>query len=200
MENPVETPVEKVPGRKTRTYVKTHSVKKLRREGFGPHHIAELLNISLTTVYNHLRKTRKSRVNTTNLHQQTPLMEVKPVYEPVAEEITAEEAATPKNNFSTGRKYINTEEVVAFRNQGKTYNEIADKFNISHKTIAYHLGKAHATRPYTHYATHSDDIVNTEVAETIVNSMFEAELFGTLITLDRVPRSIQCIGNRIVIK
>jgi predicted transcriptional regulator len=88
-------------------------------------------------------------------------------------------------------KGIKTADVKRLKRTGMSVPEISDKLGVSHQTVRYHLAKKRA-----------DVGVKRNINPTPVdnNTGFEAELFGTLIKLDKTPSSIERVGNRIVIK
>lgn len=102
------------------------------------------------------------------------------------------ENPTPEISRSHQRpKGIKTSDVKRLKREGKSVPEISEKLGVSHQTVRYHLAKKRA-----------DAGVKRNINPTLVDNStsFEAELFGTLIKLDKTPSSIERIGNRIVIK
>lgn len=100
------------------------------------------------------------------------------------ENLTNGQILTPK------RKGIKTAEVKRLKREGLTIRQICDALNVSHATVYHHLAKKRK------------DLGTTRVkaAVTTENTGFEAELFGTIIKLDKAPTSIERVGNRIIIK
>jgi orotate phosphoribosyltransferase-like protein len=93
----------------------------------------------------------------------------------------------------TKRSYNNkvkSVDVRRLKRQGYTPAAIAEKLNMSATAVYYHLIK----KP----KKNADDKVTVKTSSADV--MFEAELFGTTIRLDKVPMSIERIGNKIIIK
>jgi orotate phosphoribosyltransferase-like protein len=99
--------------------------------------------------------------------------------------VEAQEAQT-KRSYNR----VKSVDVRRLKRQGFTPAAIAEKLNMSATAVYYHLIK----KPKK--GTENKMSVKTSV-ETVA---FEAELFGTTIRLDKVPASIERIGNRIVIK
>lgn len=95
----------------------------------------------------------------------------------------------------TKRKGIKTADVKRLKREGHSNAAISQKLNISGATVSYHLGKRRKAKT-------AEPEVKSLVAAVDITTVegFEAELFGTIIKLDRVPVSIERIGNRIVIK
>lgn len=90
-------------------------------------------------------------------------------------------------------KGIKTADVKRLRKEGLSLQEIADKMDISYATVAYHLAKKRKDAGTVRVKSQMS-------AETPTPIPFEADLFGTILKLDRTPLSIERIGNRIVIK
>lgn len=88
-------------------------------------------------------------------------------------------------------KGIKTSDVKRLKRAGKSIPEISQNLGVSQQTVRYHLAKKRA-----------DAGIKRAINPTPVDSSteFEAELFGTLIKLDKVPSTIERVGNRIVIK
>lgn len=92
----------------------------------------------------------------------------------------------------TKRSYnkVKSVDVRRLKRQGYTPAAIAEKLNMSATAVYYHLIK----KP-------KNEAEKKVTVKTTVNTvMFEAELFGTTIRLDKVPTSIEQIGNKVIIK
>ena len=87
-------------------------------------------------------------------------------------------------------KGIKTADVKRLKREGHSVPAICNKLGISYASVTYHLRKKRKD-------TGVPRVKTAVVAESIG---FEAELFGTIIKLDKVPAMIERIGNRIIIK
>lgn len=90
-------------------------------------------------------------------------------------------------------KGIKTADIKRMKREGYSTAAICNKLNVSPATVSYHLAKKRKPK-----ADNVADVRSSVNSEEL--NGFEAELFGTVIKLDRVPASIERIGNRIVIK
>lgn len=79
------------------------------------------------------------------------------------------------------------------KREGYSNAAISLALDCSAATVSYHLCKKRKSKSETPVS------VKTSVATEEFKG-FEAELFGTIIRLDKTPSSIERIGNRIVIK
>lgn len=91
---------------------------------------------------------------------------------------------------STRPKGIKTADVKRMKREGYSIAAICNKLNVTSATVYNHLAKKRADAGVKR---------DTKSATTETVS-FEAELFGTVIKLDRTPVSIERVGNKIIIK
>ena len=97
-------------------------------------------------------------------------------------------SSQPKSSRPRG---IKTADIRRMKRQGYSTAAICNQLGVSAATVSYHLMKRRKPKDTT--------VVKTSISTAEANS-FEAELFGTLVKLDRRPASIECIGNRLIIK
>lgn len=88
-------------------------------------------------------------------------------------------------------KGIKSVDVRRLRRQGYSVTDIGDLLGITQASVSYHLNKKSKNKTEGKMSTVKDS--------TVQDTAFEAELFGTIIKLDRTPRSIERIGNKIII-
>lgn len=100
---------------------------------------------------------------------------------------------TTKRTGYTGRKGIKTADVKRLKRTGMSLTAISKQYGISVSAVNYHLGKKRKPR-----TTKTVEVRKSVSTETSMG--FEADLFGTIIKLDRIPVSIEREGNRIIIK
>lgn len=100
---------------------------------------------------------------------------------------------TTKRTGFTGRKGIKTADVKRLKRTGMSLTAISKQYGISVSAVNYHLSKKRKAR-----TTNTAEVRKSVNTENL--SGFEADLFGTIIKLDRVPVSIEREGNRIIIK
>ncbi len=87
-------------------------------------------------------------------------------------------------------KGIKTADVKRLKREGYSIAAICNKLNVSAATVYNHLAKKRA-----------DAGVKRDTKAAVTETVsFEAELFGTVIKLDRTPVSIERVGNKIIIK
>lgn len=108
------------------------------------------------------------------------------------ENLTNTPTTTNRRGY-TGRKGVKTVDVKRLKRSGMSLTAIAKQYGISYSAVSYHLSKKR--KPNTPKDVQVRKSVNTETP-----TGFEADLFGTIIKLDRVPVSIEREGNRIIIK
>lgn len=87
-------------------------------------------------------------------------------------------------------KKIKSVDVRRLKRNGYSVKEIAAQMGITTPTVYFHLKKKNKV----------EKTPSVEVKSAKADTVFEAELFGTLLRLDSKPASIEKIGNRIVIK
>jgi predicted transcriptional regulator len=90
-------------------------------------------------------------------------------------------------------KGVKTVDVKRLKRNGMTVSAIAKHIGVSSSAVSYHLGKKRKAR-----TTNTAEV--RKHVKTKTSTEFEADLFGTIIKLDRIPASIERDGNRIIIK
>ena len=109
--------------------------------------------------------------------------------------LEAENPTPVKRKYSTNK----TLAVKRLKREGVSDDVIATTLNISKSSVHYHLSKkrtyARGNESKKEESNQTQMLFSRES-----DSGFEAEVFGTLIRLDKAPKSIERIGNRIVIK
>lgn len=88
-------------------------------------------------------------------------------------------------------KGIKSVDVRRLRREGFSNTAISELLNVTPSSVSYHLRKR---------STVKASAASSRKESIMPVTSFEADLFGTVIKLDRIPASIEHIGNKIIIK
>lgn len=99
-----------------------------------------------------------------------------------------------------GRKGISSAVVKKMYENGRTKTEIAKLLGVSMPTVYHHLGNTPKAVKREVVAQPVAEVVNPVKLATPTSKVYEMNIFGTAIQVDRKPTAVTVTANKLIIK